>query len=101
MTFKLPPAPTGVPPGHAFWNDWYEKLRTLVALTAAIDWTIVTNTPTTLAGYGVTKVDVPGDIISDDSTKGLVLQSPNAHYWRATISNAGVVTWTDLGTTKP
>jgi len=35
------------------------------------------------------------------TTSGLVLQSPNLHYWVATISNAGVVTWTDVGLTKP
>ena len=27
---KLPPTPVGVPPGHSFWNDWYEKLRNLI-----------------------------------------------------------------------
>lgn len=30
MAGKLPPTPVGVPPGHAFWNQWYEELRTLV-----------------------------------------------------------------------
>lgn len=30
MAVLLPPTPVGVPPGHSFWNDWYEKLRTLV-----------------------------------------------------------------------
>lgn len=41
------------------------------------------------------------DVIVDSDTKGLVLKSPNLHYWRATIDNAGSVTWTDLGTTPP
>jgi hypothetical protein len=27
---KLPPIPVGVPPGHSYWNDWYEKLRNLI-----------------------------------------------------------------------
>jgi hypothetical protein len=37
---KLPPLPTGVPPGHSFWNDWYEKLRTLVNNSGiAVLWT--------------------------------------------------------------
>lgn len=27
MATKLPPQPVGVPPGHSFWNDWYEKIR--------------------------------------------------------------------------
>ena len=35
------------------------------------------------------------------TVNGLVLKSPNNHYWVATISNAGVVTWTDVGLTKP
>jgi hypothetical protein len=30
MAAKLPPTPVGVPPGHSFWNDWYEKLRDLI-----------------------------------------------------------------------
>jgi hypothetical protein len=46
-------------------------------------------------------VDTTDDLIVDLATKGLVLKSPNAHYWRETISDAGVTTWTDLGTTKP
>ena len=51
----LPPIPTGVPPGHSYWNDWYEKLRTFVnTIAAGISWTIITDKPTTLAGYGIT-----------------------------------------------
>lgn len=30
MAVLLPPMPVGVPPGHSFWNDWYEKLRTII-----------------------------------------------------------------------
>jgi hypothetical protein len=30
MAVLLPPTPVGVPPGHSFWNDWYEKLRQLI-----------------------------------------------------------------------
>lgn len=46
---------------------------------------------------------VGGDHISDDATKGLVLKDTQAtpHYWRITISNAGVLVITDLGTTMP
>jgi hypothetical protein len=162
MAQYLPPAPTGVPPGHAFWNDWMEKLRTLVNNTVNIAWVAITGTPTTLAGYGITDaaplshvgsggathanavaagaagfmtgadktkldgaeiqsnkdavsgyaglnavsrttkgVDTVDDIVVDSITKGLVLKSPNGNYWRATISNLGVVTWTNLGATKP
>ena len=30
MATKLPPLPVGVAPGSGYWNDWYEKLRTLI-----------------------------------------------------------------------
>jgi hypothetical protein len=49
----------------------------------------------------INNVDSTNDLIVDTSIRGLVLKSPNDHYWRATISNAGVITWTDLGLTKP
>ena len=49
-------------------------------------------------GAGVDTID---DVIIDDSANGLVLKSPDAHYWRVQVSNAGALTITDLGTTKP
>jgi hypothetical protein len=127
MANKLPPLPVGIAPGSGYWNDWYEKLRTLVnGFAGGVPWSSVTTTPTTLAGYGITDgqstsaknnangyaglnsssrvtkgVDTTDDLIVDTISKGLVLKSPNNHYWRASISNAGVVTWTDLGLTKP
>ena len=133
---KLPPSPP-IPRNAqqqqtaysmaSFWNDWYEQLRTLVnSFMDGVDWSLVQNTPTTLAGYGITDaeklsnkdiasgyaglnsvsrttkgVDTSDDIITDSTAKGPVMKSPNGHYWRAAISNAGAVTWTDLGTTKP
>lgn len=48
-------------------------------------------------------VDTTDDLIIDLATKGLVLKdtaSP-AHYWRISVSTLGVLTTTDLGTTKP
>lgn len=124
---KLPPLPAGVAPGSGYWNDWYEKLRTIInSITSGVSWSIITGTPTTLAGYGITDgqstsqkdspsgyaglnsvsrttkgVDTTDDVITDSTTKGIVMKSANGHYWRSSISNVGVVTWTDLGTTKP
>jgi len=48
-------------------------------------------------------VDTTDDVIVDVSTKGLVLKDAagTPHYWRVTISTLGVLTTTDLGTTKP
>lgn len=30
MANILPPAPNGSPPGSGYWNDWYEKVRSLI-----------------------------------------------------------------------
>ena len=111
----------------SFWSTWYEQLRTIVnEIAAGITWSAISGTPTTLSGYGIVDaqalsgkdaasgyaglnassriikgVDTADDIITDSTAKGPVMKSPDGHYWRATISNLGVVTWTDLGTTKP
>lgn len=113
----LPPTPVGVPPGSSYWNDWYEKLRTLINNSGIlVPFTNITGLPTTLAGYGITNgatkngsnrmnlgVDTTDDVIVDLATKGLVLKDTQGtpHYWRVTISVLGVLTTTDLGTTKP
>jgi hypothetical protein len=35
----LPPAPQGVPPGHQFWNQWYEQIRTVINnISTSISW---------------------------------------------------------------
>jgi hypothetical protein len=41
------------------------------------------------------------DLLVDDSSKGLILKSPDGHYWRIKVTNAGALTTTDLGTDKP
>ena len=38
----------------------------------------------------------PRDVEVQDATKGVVLRAPDGGRWRATIGNAGVVTWTKL-----
>jgi hypothetical protein len=55
----------------------------------------------TVGGGGSGDVDTLNDVIVDNSAKGLVLKSPDAHYWRLTVDNAGALTTTDLGTVKP
>lgn len=48
-------------------------------------------------------VDTTDDLIVDAAAKGLVLRdsAAPAHYWRITVSTLGVLSVTDLGTTKP
>jgi len=124
----LPPAPIDAPFASYNWTDWYRKVRDAINAAASVSWSIVTDRPTSLAGYGITDaqnisgkdaasgyaglnassrttkgVDTTDDLIVDLATKGLVLKDTQAtpHYWRVTISTLGVLTTTDLGTTKP
>jgi hypothetical protein len=123
----IPPMPNGTIPGSAYWNDWIEKLRSLVnGFANGISFSNITGKPTTLVGYGITdgqninQKDQPNGyaglnaatrvdkgltttdyIIANSSTQGFTMKSPNGHYWVATISNAGAVSWTDVGTTSP
>mgnify|MGYP001606876630 FL=1 len=48
-------------------------------------------------------VDTTDDLIVDLAAKGLVLKDTQGtpHYWRGTISTVGVLTFADLGTSKP
>ena len=46
-------------------------------------------------------VDTTDDVIIDDSDSGLVLKSPDGHYWRFQVADTGALVTTDLGTTKP
>ena len=125
----IPPQPTGVLPGSGLWNDWIEKIRFVVnGLLTSISWDIITDKPTTVAGFGITDaqvtseknnangyaglnavsrttrgVDSTDDVIIDSATDGLVLRDTQGtpHYWRVRVNNAGVLVITDLGTTKP
>lgn len=55
-----------------------------------------------VGGTRITKgTDTTDDLIVDDTAKGLVLKSPDGHYWRLSVDNAGALTTTDLGTSKP
>lgn len=119
MALLLPPAPP-VPrtkeqqqtafSNASFWSNWYEQLRTLVnniiSDIANVENTANKDQANGYAGLNaasrITKgVDTTDYVIVDSSTNGFTAKSPNGHYWVMTISNAGAVTWTDVGTTKP
>lgn len=126
----IPPMPNGTVPGSGYWNDWIEKLRTLVnSVSTGLSWSVITGKPTTISGYGITdpleytthKDSASGyaglngvsrvtkgtittdDLIVDNAPKGLVLKDTQAtpHYWRVTVSTLGALVITDLGTTAP
>jgi hypothetical protein len=127
MTKLLDPMPSSVLPGSGYFNDWFERLRVLInSFANGFPFTAITGLPTTLAGYGITDGQVitdknqpngyaglnadsrivkgaitTDDLIVDNTAKGLVLKSPNGHYWRISVSNAGALSTTDLGTTAP
>lgn len=136
MPVLLPPTPVGVPPGHSFWNDWYEKLRQVVNTGAiSVVWAninfagssitdlasrahnnlqsfqgggageyyhLTLTQHTAVSGARITKgTDTTDDLIVDNTVKGLVLKSPDNHYWRLTVDNTGSLITTDLGLVKP
>lgn len=87
MPNKLPPLPVGATPGSYFWNDWYEKLRTLInSLLDGVDWSLITGTPTTLAGYGIT-----------DAQKGIQFKDEGANL--GTSGTADTVDFVGAGVT--
>lgn len=62
MVQKLSPFPVGINPGSSYWSDLYERIRFLVNdLLSQLDWNLVVNTPTTLAGYGITDASTSSD----------------------------------------
>jgi len=49
----------------------------------------------------LTNIETENNLVIDNSSVGLVLKDTTGTYWRITVSTAGVVTTTNLGTTKP
>lgn len=47
--------------------------------------------------------DAQDDVVIDLATKGLVMKDTQAtpHYWRLSVTTAGILVTTDLGTVKP
>lgn len=83
----IPPQPTGVLPGSGLWNDWIEKIRTIVnGLLTSINWTLITGTPTTISGYGIT-----------DAQQGVQFQDEGSNL--GTSGTATVVNFTGAGVT--
>lgn len=79
---------------------------------------VTSSNPLTLAGHASqaaallpfkkgstlkSEINSNGEFVSDDATKGVVLKDAQAtpHYWRVTVDNSGVLTTTDVGTTRP
>jgi hypothetical protein len=54
MSQILPPAPVDAPFGAYNWVDWYKKVRDAINDASSVAWSIITGTPTTIAGYGIT-----------------------------------------------
>ena len=75
MSSILPPSPQVVPPGHAFWNVWYEKLRKIVNdLATSISWINI--------NFTGSKIE---DIVSRDHNKLTTIQGgTTAEYYHLT-----------------
>jgi len=49
----------------------------------------------------LTNIETSNNLVIDESSNGVVLKSPNGHYWQIKVSDSGVLSQTDLGTNKP
>jgi hypothetical protein len=91
MANKLPPLPVGVAPGSGYWNDWYEKLRTLInSFAAGFPFSSITSLPTTLSGYGITDAQKAIAVQDEGSTLGTVGTVDNLNFTGAGITASRV-----------
>ncbi len=91
MSFQLPPCPIQEKEFSYSWIKWLLKLRSLIfgstsVRTGEFRWS---------AG-----VDTGEDVIISYAS-GLILQDSAGVYWRVGVSTLGVITTTNLGTTRP
>lgn len=76
MSSKLPPMPVGMPPGHSFWNDWYEKIRQIINnIQSTFTWANIVDKPTTISGFGITDAYTKTEVDVIASNKENVLGS--------------------------
>lgn len=97
MATIIPPTPIGSPPGSAFWNDWFEKIRTLInSGTITSSWTSLNFTSSNIT-----------DIVNrahnnlqsfQGGTSGEYYHLTSTQYSRCTgvISKAGFPTTSDI-----
>lgn len=88
MAQLLPPTPVGVPPGHSFWNDWYEKLRSLInGINDGLGNFLSVNGDGFIVNVGII---ASGDI-AEPNSDGIILVSPNGNQYRLVVDNTGVL----------
>ena len=77
---------------------WRELATSLNSLLVAFEGLDTSGGNRNRWGSGV---DTTDDVIIDNSDAGLVLKSPDGDYWRVQVTNAGALTVTNIGATKP
>jgi hypothetical protein len=80
------------------WRELASSLNNLIEAYSGVDSGGSGGGTSNRWGSGI---DTTDDVIIDDSDSGLVLKSPDGHYWRVQVTNAGALTITDVGTSKP
>lgn len=49
MASRIPPAPTRAPPGEFAWNEWYQRIDTLINATTQVTWANVDKAGSSIA----------------------------------------------------
>lgn len=101
MAVILPPTPQGVPPGHSFWNDWYEKLRTIVnSGSVSVLWSNINFAGSSLADIATKEHNTLSSV--QGGSAGEKYHMTSVEYSRATTlqTKASDPTTSDLAASK-
>ena len=103
MADILPPAPIDAPFTSYNWADWYKKVRDAINNATTVAWSIITGTPTTLAGYGITDARptvLVATLAADASTAAAVTPiSLTGLVWTYEANSVYMFKW--VGTVSP
>jgi hypothetical protein len=96
--FNLPPPPVSQPLDSAAWQNWFYRLRNALVIAGSIAWSSITDTPTTLAGYGITSplpIAEGGTATIDVPANGELLIGNGVDYDVATLTAGTNITITN------
>lgn len=98
MAFDLPPPPVTEAITSPAWQHWFYQLRQAFVVAGSISWSVITGTPTTLSGYGITSplpINEGGTATTDVPANGELLIGNGTDYDVATLTAGTGITITN------